>query len=93
MSAVEVYGRLQDNSIPWHVGDLLATGAVVGQLGQTGNAAGQDVSNAHVHFEVRKSGERTDPVNSLTNPCPWDYHDDQDFLNSYDSDSRACYSS
>ena len=69
---VEVYGHLQDNSIPWHVGDMLAMGAVVGHLGQTGNAAGQDVSNAHVHFEVRQNGQKTNPVDFLTTPCPWD---------------------
>lgn len=43
---------------------------VIGKLGQTGNANGQPASEAHVHFEVRKNGTKTNPVTFLNSACP-----------------------
>lgn len=52
-------------------GQVLTTGGVLGTLGQTGNAAGQPASEAHLHFEIRNGGRAVDPRNFLNSICPW----------------------
>lgn len=47
-------------------GERVATGEVVGRIGQTGNAAG---TPCHLHFELRVGGDPTDPEPALNR---WD---------------------
>jgi murein DD-endopeptidase MepM/ murein hydrolase activator NlpD len=60
---VTQYCHNSDNGVA--VGDTVNRGDVIGTSGQTGNALGQDASEAHVHFEVQVNGERVDPANWL----------------------------
>ncbi len=55
------------------VGDYvgLMPGAALGTLGQTGNAAGQPLSEAHGHFGIKHDGLWIDPFYFLNGPCPW----------------------
>lgn len=48
------------SSISVHVGQRIATGAALGQVGATGDATGP-----HLHFEVRVHGAAVDPVGAL----------------------------
>lgn len=50
-------------------GDWVAKGQALGVLGQTGNAAGQPASEAHVHFEIRDGRRAVDPIRFLISPC------------------------
>jgi murein DD-endopeptidase MepM/ murein hydrolase activator NlpD len=49
------------NKIIVKVGDTLAAGQQLGELGSSGRATG-----AHLHFEVRLDGRSVDPVTALT---------------------------
>ena len=60
---VTVYSHNSDNGVS--VGDKVQRGDVIGTSGQTGNAAGQPASEAHVHFEVQVNGQRVDPATWL----------------------------
>jgi len=51
---------------PLHEGEHVATGADVGRIGQTGNAAG---TPCHLHFEIHKHGNPVDPEPELRD---WD---------------------
>lgn len=51
-------------------GDWVLKGQALGVLGQTGNAAGQPASEAHVHFEIRDRRRAVDPIRFLNSPCP-----------------------
>jgi RHS repeat-associated protein len=64
-----LYGHDSSNSVA--VGDHVTQGQVIGLSGQTGNAAGQPASEAHIHFEVSVGGTRVDPavwLDSAVNP-------------------------
>ena len=72
---VLINGRKSDESYfyahliaptPLHEGGPVATGAEVGRIGQTGNAAG---TPCHLHFELRRHGTPVDPEPQLRD---WD---------------------
>jgi len=72
---VLINGRKSDESYfyahlvaptPLHEGERVATGAEVGRIGQTGNAAG---TPCHLHFELRRHGTPVDPEPHLRD---WD---------------------
>ena len=52
------YGHLQD----WNVdkGDTVQVGATIGWVGTTGKSTAP-----HLHFEIRKDGQRIDPATVL----------------------------
>jgi hypothetical protein len=58
-------------------GQSIAAGDQIGVLGQTGNAAGQPISEAHVHMEIRNTnagrGGQTmvNPSVLMNATCPW----------------------
>jgi murein DD-endopeptidase MepM/ murein hydrolase activator NlpD len=54
-----LYGHNSENDV--RVGSSVQQGERIGVLGQTGNAAGQPPSEAHVHFEVKVDGSRVNP--------------------------------
>ncbi|MFZ5899237.1 MAG: peptidoglycan DD-metalloendopeptidase family protein, partial [Bacillota bacterium] len=62
------YMHLESLSVA--TGDWVAKGQALGVLGQTGNAAGQPASEAHVHFEIRDRRRAVDPIRFLNSPCP-----------------------
>ena len=73
-----VYGHFQDNSITVKSGDQVKQGQDLGIVGQTGNAAGQPLSEAHVHIEIwngpvfnRQLGRKVSPHQFLDSECPW----------------------
>ena len=66
-----LYAHLQSGSIAVQVGEGVYYGQPIGLLGQTGNAAGQPASEAHVHFEVLNNGVPVDPALFLNTVCPW----------------------
>ena len=68
----QLYGHLLEGSIKVKVGDWVYMGAIIGRLGQSGNASNQPASEAHVHFGIQKDGHWIDPVSFLNNKCPWD---------------------
>ena len=51
------------------VGQSLGGGDVLGELGQSGNADGQPLSEAHLHFEVRRSGASVNASTFLNSAC------------------------
>jgi RHS repeat-associated protein len=55
------------------VGDNVVQGQIIATVGQTGNAAGQRATEAHVHFEVRSNatGAPSDPAAYLNITCNW----------------------
>ena len=50
-----LYGHLKGEWV--HVGDRVRRGDIIGALGSTGNSSGP-----HLHFEIRKGGQRVDPM-------------------------------
>ena len=52
------------------VGQALATGEILRELGQSGNADGQPLPEAHLHLEIRRNGVRINPANFLNSNCP-----------------------
>ncbi|MGN7293608.1 M23 family metallopeptidase [Rhizobium sp. SAFR-030] len=52
------YGHM--SSILVSVGDTIAAGEVIGKAGSTGRSTGP-----HIHYEVRRNGEATDPMHFL----------------------------
>ena len=60
---VTLYAHNTQNGVS--VGDTVNQGAVIGTVGQTGNAAGQPTSEEHVHFGVYVNGQAVDPANWL----------------------------
>lgn len=57
-----LYAHLQKDSVPEEiaVGSLVSAGTIIGAVGKTGVATGP-----HLHFEVRVSGEKKDPLKYL----------------------------
>ena len=55
-----LYGHMQMNSSPLHVGDVVNVGDFVGLVGETGTAIG-----AHLHLEIHKNGVQIDPYEWL----------------------------
>ncbi|NOT60935.1 MAG: peptidoglycan DD-metalloendopeptidase family protein [Acidobacteria bacterium] len=53
------------------LGNYVPAGRVIGLLGQTGNAGGQPLTEAHVHFEVFINGRRGNPATFLNLSCAW----------------------
>jgi hypothetical protein len=51
------YGHMQAAGVLVHVGDIVAAGRQIARVGQAGEATG-----CHLHFEVLKNGDFTDPV-------------------------------
>jgi RHS repeat-associated protein len=62
------YGHNSSNQVS--VGDQVTQGQQIGIVGQTGNARGQALSEAHVHFGVQINGRTVNPANYLNSPCP-----------------------
>ena len=54
---VTKYYHLENGSIPVQVGDSVAAGQVIGQMGSTGYSTG-----AHLHFQLEIYGEPVDPL-------------------------------
>ena len=54
---VTKYYHLANGSIPVQVGDSVAAGQVIGQMGSTGYSTG-----AHLHFQLEIYGEPVDPL-------------------------------
>lgn len=54
---VTKYYHLENGSIPVQVGDSVAAGQVIGQMGSTGYSTG-----AHLHFQLEIYGEVVDPL-------------------------------
>lgn len=63
------YAHLATISANLAVGQAIGQGDEIGVLGQTGNAKGQRISEAHLHFEIRVNGRPVDPVRFLNQPC------------------------
>ena len=63
-----IYMHLASLSVA--AGDWVAMGQVLGVLGQTGNAEGQPLTEAHVHFEIRDGRRLVNPITFLNSPCP-----------------------
>ncbi len=55
------------NEIHVKPGQLVGQGALIGETGKTGNAAGSNILS-HLHFEIRKDGVAVDPLPLLTEP-------------------------
>lgn len=53
-----VYGQLKERTV--EAGETVSAGQPIGTVGRSGKATGY-----HLHFEVRESGTRTDPLNYL----------------------------
>jgi murein DD-endopeptidase MepM/ murein hydrolase activator NlpD len=62
------YGHNSSNQVS--VGEQVTQGQQIGIVGQTGNARGQALSEAHVHFGVQINGRTVNPANYLNSPCP-----------------------
>ncbi len=60
-----LYGHLSKCSVKNK--QRVRQGDVIGYVGKTGNAHYKNIK-PHVHFEVRKNGERIDPLSVLTEP-------------------------
>jgi YD repeat-containing protein len=58
---VTLYGHLDSFTAGLQVGSQVASGQQIGIVGQTGNAAGQPLTEAHVHFGVSFNGANQDP--------------------------------
>ena len=59
-----LYAHMEYGSIPVNLGDYVEKGAIIGTMGQTGNAYGN-----HLHLEIKDgNGNRENPVVSLTTP-------------------------
>lgn len=54
---VTKYYHLENGSIPVQVGDSVAAGQIIGQMGSTGYSTG-----AHLHFQLEIYGEPVDPL-------------------------------
>ena len=65
-----LYAHLAPNSITVMAGEVVEQGQVIAKLGHTGNSTGP-----HLHFEVRKGGEKVDPLDYVDpeNPRPVSY--------------------
>jgi RHS repeat-associated protein len=64
------YGHLSSFASGLKVGSFVFEGDKVGVVGQTGNAAGQLATEAHVHFGVQLNNRNQNPATSLNSPCP-----------------------
>ena len=58
---VTLYGHLDSFANGLQVGSQVVSGQQIGIVGQTGNAAGQALTEAHVHFGVSFNGVNQDP--------------------------------
>lgn len=56
-----IYGHIQEDSYAVEVGELIETGAIVGEVGMTGVATG-----CHLDLKIRVDGEYLSPVPYLT---------------------------
>jgi hypothetical protein len=63
------YAHNTINLLP--LGNGVRAGQVIALLGQTGNASGQPLTEAHVHFEVKVNGRRGNPNTFLNTSCGW----------------------
>lgn len=64
------YGHLSSFASGLQAGTFVFEGDKVGVVGQTGNAAGQLATEAHVHFGVQLNGRNQNPATYLNSPCP-----------------------
>jgi len=64
------YGHLSRFEPGIKKGSFVFEGDRVGVVGQTGNAAGQLASEAHVHFGVQLNGRTINPATYLNSHCP-----------------------
>lgn len=63
-----LYAHLGSTSVT--VGQTISSGTVIGELGQSGNADGQPLPEAHVHVQIMRNGIAIDPHTFLNSPCP-----------------------
>ena len=64
------YGHLSSFADGLRAGDMVDGSDEIGIVGQTGNASGQSLSEAHVHFAVKINGGLADPAKYLNGLCP-----------------------
>ena len=65
-------------------GDIIQQGQEIAEVGATGNATGP-----HLHFEIRKNGERVDGLNYVSeeNPRP---KDNKGYVGGNDNQQAVC---
>jgi len=64
------YAHLSSFTLGVKPNTFVFEGDQIGVVGQTGNAAGQPLTEAHVHFGVQLNGRNINPANYLNSPCP-----------------------
>jgi len=67
----QMYAHLDSIATGLVVGANIAQEQQIGVVGTTGNASGNPVSTAHLHFGVQTFGQDLSPSFFLNTPCPW----------------------
>ena len=83
---ISLYAHLYENSITVSAGDQVGQGQVIGKMGSSGRSTG-----THLHFEIRKNGQRVDGLNYVSeeNPRP---KDNKGYVGGNDNQQAVCLS-
>ena len=81
---ISLYAHLYENSITVSAGDQVGQGQVIGKMGSSGRSTG-----THLHFEIRKNGQRVDGLNYVSeeNPRP---KDNKGYVGGNDNQQAVC---